>query len=498
VRPLWLGAIGSALLVTALIALGVRIGYDRLVRRARPSRIQSIAVLPLENLTGDPAKDYLVDGITDALITDLARIRSIDVISRTTAVHYKGTKKTLPQIARELSVDAVVEGTVALSGDRVRVDAQLIHAATDRHLWANWYQRDLRDILALQSDVARAIVAEVRAEITAQEQLGLATTRTINPEAYEAYLKGRYLSNKVTPDGILRGIEYFREAIEKDPNYALAYAGLADAYNLIGFGVLARLPPQDVWPKAKAAAMKAIELDDTLSEAHAALGFTKFLYEWDWDGAEKEERRALELNPNSAMAHHRLAVVLGKTDRNDEALRIIRRAQRLDPLSPVINRVLVETLLRAGQLDEAMEQARNSIELLSESYYAHFVAGQVYAQRKMYQEAIAELEKASGLSGGNAGVRVWLAESYVAAGTRERAEKLLNELKEQPDRAVFAFQIGEICAELGRGDEAFEWLEKCYQARCAGMAHLKETPRLASLRSDPRYRDLLRRVGFPQ
>src|SRR5262249_36163837 len=216
---------------------------------------------------------------------------------------------------------------------------------------------------ALQSDVARAIVTEIRAELTPQEQLGLASTQAINPEAYDAYLKGRYLSNKSTPDGILKGIEYFHQAIEKDPSYALAYAGLADAYNLVGFGVLARLPAQDVWPKAKAAAMKAIELDDTLSEAHAALGFTKFLYDWEWDGAEKEERRALELNPNSAMAHHRLAVVLGKTDRNDEALRIIRRAQRLDPFSGFIQRVLVETLLRLGQLDEAMEEARKSIEL---------------------------------------------------------------------------------------------------------------------------------------
>jgi tetratricopeptide (TPR) repeat protein len=295
----------------------------------------------------------------------------------------------------------------------------------------------------------------------------------------------------------MTGIEYFQQAIQKDPNYALAYAGLADSYNLLGFGVLASLPPKQVVHNARTAARKALDLDETLSEAHAALGFTKFLYDWEWEGAEKEYRRALELNPNNPMAHHRYAILLGMTGRADEALRKIKRAQRLDPLSPTINRILVETLLKAGQVDQAMEQAQKTLGLLSETYYAHFVAGKVYVRKEMYQEAIGEFEKASSLSGGNAAVQTSLVQLYVTVGKQDAAEKILNELKQQPNRATFAFQIAAICAVLGRTDEAFEWLEKCYEARCAGMVHLREGQNLASLRSDPRYLDLLRRVGFP-
>jgi tetratricopeptide (TPR) repeat protein len=244
--------------------------------------------------------------------------------------------------------------------------------------------------------------------------------------------------------------------------------------------------------------MKAIELDDSLSEAHAALGFTKFLYDWEWEAAEKEYRRAVDLNPNNAMAYHRFAILLGKSGRADEALRNIRRPQRLDPLSPTINRILVETLLIAGQLDQALEQSRKTLDLLSETYYAHFVAGQVYIRKGLYQEAIAELEKASSLSGGNAGVRSLMAQSYIATGKRAEAEKILNELQGKPNSATFAFQIAVIHADLGGKNEAFEWLDKCYEARCAGMVHLQESPSLASLRSDPRYQDLLRRTGFPK
>jgi TolB-like protein len=307
-------------------------------------------VLPLENLTGDPAQDYFVDGMTDALITDLAKIRSLHVISRTSAMQYKAKKKPLPQIARELNVEAVVEGTVARSGDRVRIDARLIHAPTDRHLWANSYQRDFRDIFALQSDVAQAIAAEVQAELTPQEQSGLASSRTINPEAFEAYLKGRYLSNKGTGDGFNKSIEYFQQAIQKDPNYALAYAGLADAYNFFGFGYPDAPPFKELARSARTAAMKALDLDETLSEAHAAMGFTNFLWDWEWKAAEKEYQRALELNPNNAIGYHRYAVLLLSVGRYDEALRNFQRAQQFDPLSPLINRWLVESLAPLGEL----------------------------------------------------------------------------------------------------------------------------------------------------
>jgi len=492
-RPpaIWRWPLGAAVVLAALFAIG-RFGREK----PNTAQLRSIAVLPLENLTGDPTQEYFVDGMTDALTTNLAGIRSLHVISRTSVIQYKATKKPLPEIARELNVDAIVEGTVARWGDRVRIDAQLIHAATDRHLWASSYQRDLRDILALQSDVARAIAAEVQTELTPEEQSRLASPRTVNSEAYEAYLKGRYSSSKGTADGNNKGIEYYRQAIEKDPAYALAYAGLADTYNLLGFGQLAELPPKEAARNARTAAMKALELDDSLSEAHAALGFTKFSYDWDWVGAEKEYRRAVELNPNNAMAYHRYTFLLLRTRRYDEALRNIKRAHQIDPLSPSIHRVLVESLVNAGQADQAMEQTRKMLELHSESSHAHFGAGILYAQMGMHQEAIAELEKASSLSGGNAGIQSLLAESYIATGRRAEAEKILNELRARPDSATSAFWAAAIYADLGRKNEAFEWLEKCYEAHCAAMVHLNY--RLAPLRSDPRYQDLLRRVGFPE
>jgi TolB-like protein/Flp pilus assembly protein TadD len=459
-------------------------------------------VLPLENLTGDPAQDYFVDGMTDALITDLAKIRSLHVISRTSAMQYKARTKPLPQIARELNVDAVVEGTVARSGDRVRIDAQLIHAATDRHLWANSYQRDLRDILALQNDVARAVAAEVQAELTPEEWSGFASTRTINPEAYEAYLKGRYFSDKGTAEGLNTGIEYFKQAIQKEPSYALAYAGLADAWSFLGFGLPGAPPFLEIARNARTAAMKALDLDDKLSEAHAALGFTKFLWDWEWEAAEKEYQRALQLNPNNAIGYHRYAVLLLSLGRYEEALRNFERAHQIDPLSPLVNRWLVESLVKAGRSDQALEQARKMLELHSGNYYAHFGAGVVYALLNMYKEAIPQLEQASSISasgkklGANASARRLLAHSFLATGRREEAEKILNELIR--DTPTFASHIGDLLVDLGRTDEAFEWFEKCYATRCAGIVHFKTTPYHTPLQSDPRYKEMVRRMGYPE
>lgn len=484
---------GAALAAVGILLMGLEIGGWR---RAKPLRIESLAVLPLENLSGDPAQDYFADGITDELTTNLAQIRSLRVISRTSAMQYKGTKKPLPQIARELEVDAVVEGAVVRSGNQVKITAQLIHAATDRHLWAKSYERDLRDVIGLEREAAQAIATEVRAELTPEESNHLASGRTVSPEAYEGYLKGRYYSSKGTSVGINKAVEYFQQAIEKDPNYALAYAGLADAYNLLGFGVVSGLPPKEAAHKAKAAATKALALDDTLSEAHAALGFTKFLYDWDWEGTEREYRRVIELSPGSAIGYHRYGLQLGLRGRFDEALAKIKHAQQLDPLSPENNRFVMVSLLRAGQSDQAMEQARKMLELHPDSFHTHLGLGMAYVQERKYAEAIVELQKASDISGGTASARSLLANAYVGLGNKREAEKILNELKRLSNPGILAYQIAVVSADLGRNNEALAWLEKGYEERCAAMVHLKVDLRLSALHSDPRYQDLLRRIGL--
>ncbi len=303
--------------------------------RADLGRIQSIAVLPLENLTGDPSQEYFADGITDALITRLAQIGALRVISRTSVMGYKGKSKLLPEIAQELSVEAVVEGTVARSGNRVRITAQLVHASSDQHLWAMQYERDLTDILLLQAEVASAIADEVQVRLTPPERARLASARRIDPEAYDAYLRGRLHWNKRTEEGMKRGLELFQRALEKDPTYALSHAGVAECYNMLGFwGVAA---PHDVSPKAKAAASKALEIDENLAEGHAARAWVRFAYDWDWAGAEKELQRALELNPGYATAHQWYSHLLVYQGRVAEALAEVQRTLDLDPLSLIMN-----------------------------------------------------------------------------------------------------------------------------------------------------------------
>jgi TolB-like protein/DNA-binding winged helix-turn-helix (wHTH) protein/Flp pilus assembly protein TadD len=317
-----------------------------------PTVIRSLAVLPLDNLSGDASQDYFADGMTDELITDLAQISALRVISRTSVMVYKGARKPLSEIARELNVDAVVEGTVLRSGERVRITAQLIQAPADKHLWAESYEGDLHDTLALQKEVASAIAGQIRIELTPKEQAGLKNAKVVNPEAYEAYLKGRYFWNRRTADGLKRAVDYFDQAIQKDPNYAQAYAGLADSYDLLGdweYGVLA---PNEAYPKAKAAAVKALELDNTLGEAHASLAFSLDVFDWDWGSAEREFRRAIALNPGYATAHHWYAWHLSEMGRNSEAIAEMRKAENLDPLSLIISADMAELLLVAHLNDD--------------------------------------------------------------------------------------------------------------------------------------------------
>jgi len=328
---LWAMAVVAVALLVLLAGLNVRSWRERLLARATPIHIRSIAVLPLENLSGDPAQEFLTDGMTDALITDLAQISSLRVISRTSVMRYKGTRKALPEIAKELNVDGIVEGVVVRSADRVRIDAQLIEASTDRHFWARSYERNLGDAIALQNEVAQAIANEIQTKLTPVEQARLAQARPVDPQAYEFYLKGRYFWNKRTDTSAQKGIEYFQQAIQKDPNYALAYAGLADAYI-----VRDDLSPEEQYSKAKAMARTALQIDDGLAEAHNAMAMSLFCYDWDWPGAEKEFQRALALNPNYAQAHQWYGHFLRAMGRQNSARAEIKRAHELDPLSLVI------------------------------------------------------------------------------------------------------------------------------------------------------------------
>jgi eukaryotic-like serine/threonine-protein kinase len=461
--------------------------------------IKSLAVLPLKNLTGDPSQEYFVDGMTDALTTELSQIKALRVTSLTSAMQYKGTKKPLPQIARELNVDAVVEGTVRRAGDEVWITPQLIEAATDRHRWAKPYERNVREVPALQNQVAQDIVREMRIELTAPEQNRLAGPRPpANLEAYDAYLQGRYYWNKRTEEGLKKSAEYFQQAVGFDPSYAMAYAGLADSYNFLGASVAATMPSQEAAAKARAAALKALELDASLGEAHAALGYTKYLFDWDWAGAEKEFQRAIELSPGYATAYHLYSLYLSAMGRDAEALAMIKSAQQLDPVSPNIRWNVGDRLAALGRYDEAIEQHKKAIELDPSHYNTHINLGVTYLRMKKFPEAIAEHEKAVELSGGNLIPRSYLAYDYALSGRRAEAEKLLAELKRHNEPQARYYMYAAICTALGRKDEAFVWLEKEFEIHSGSLVELRARPAFEPLHSDLRFQNLLRRMNFPE
>jgi eukaryotic-like serine/threonine-protein kinase len=481
--------LGLAVIVGALV-VRARFHFGRPVKQ-----IDSIAVLPLENLSHDPGQEYFADGMTDELITDLAQIEALRVISRTSVMHYKGTNKTLPEIARELRVDAVVEGSVERSGERVRITAQLIHAPSDTHLWAKSYERSLSDVLALQGELAREIASEIKVKLAPQEQARLASTRPVNPEAHEAYLKGRYFWNKRTEDGLKKSLAYFQQAIEEDSNYALGYAGLADAYLVLGAGEYSVLPPAEAMPKAEAAAKKALQLDNTLAEAHATLGFVRGVYDWDLRGAAHEFQQAIELNPNYPTAHHWYALF---STQPDQAIAEIRKAESLDPLSLIISADVGCVLYLARRYDQAIEQLHRTLQMDPNFAAAHGTLARVYEQKQMYEQAIAEYQSALSLSGGNPIWEAWLAHAYALAGRRDEAIKILIELRERPRYSFVPAQgFVYIHAALGDKDQAFFWLEKVYVRR-EDIFSIYTDPAIDPLRSDPRFQDLVHRVGFPQ
>ncbi len=472
--------------------------HDSLNLLGEPSspKIQSLVVLPLENLSKDPDEEYFTDGMTDQLITNLTQIGALRVISRTSAMRYKGTKKSLPEIARELHVDAVVEGAVMWVGGRVRISAQLIEAPTDHHLWAASYERDLRDVLSMQEEVTRAIVSEIRVKLTAQELARLANRHPINPEAYKLYLKGRYHWNKRSLEGFQKAIEYFQLAADKDPAYALAYVGLADTYTYFSFFDV--VPPREAMPKAKAAAARALEIDNRLGEAHVSLGYVSYMYDWDWPAAGKHFEQALTLNPAYSRAHTFYPFYLSSLGRSEDALEVAKHSLDIDPASPPVSHSLAVQLYLARQFDNAIAQAHKTLELDPNFAISYELLGEVYVARGMYRESLPELEKYSALSRGRAMSLALLGYAHARLGERSQAIRVLRQLEAASKKSYTpAFSFAVVYAGLGEKDQAFAWLEKAYGERTSRLGYLKVEPLWDTLRSDPRFADLVRRIGLP-
>lgn len=486
---------GGALAAGLLAAfLAVRAGGTRARPLARSGpAIASLAVLPLQNLSGDPEQEYFSDGMTDELITRLAHIGAIRVISRTSVMGYKGTKKPLGAVARELGVDAVVEGSVMRSGEKVRITAQLIQAATDKHLWAESYQRDLRDVIAMQSEVARAVAREVEAKLSPQEEKHLASARPVDPEAHELYLKGRYALNKQTEKDIRKAIEIFSSAIAKDPKFAPAYAGLSDSYSWLRSLYAA---PKDVMPKAKEAARKALELDDTLAEAHVSEGNIKFYYDFDWEGAEKEYRRAISLNANLAEAHDGYASFLAGMNRPMEAVPEIETARRLDPLSLIILADAAWVYYCARRYDRTIAESLKALELDPGFVPAMYFLGLGYDKTGRFPEAVAILEKASRLDTSPTTLEM-LGGAYASWGKKAEAKKVIDTLNSRAQkRYVCPYEIATVYVGLGDKDAAFRQLEKSVEDRADCLPWVKADPKIDPLRSDPRYAALMRKIGL--
>jgi len=474
--------------------VGVRNVWERLASSGRSPQIHSLAVLPLVNQSGDPAQDYFADGMTDELITDLSRISALRVISHTSIMRFKNTNKPLPEIASSLHVDALVEGSIQRFGQRVKVNARLIRAtdSQEQPVWSRNYERDSSDVLALQTELATAIADEVRIRLTQNEKARLSESRSINPEAHEAYLAGRYYWNKRTADGLEKSISYLEKATAKDPNYALAYAALANSYHLLP--ELSNVSVAEAFPKARTAALRALRIDDSVGEAHSALAIIKEDYDWDWKGAEVEYQRAIELSPGDEVTHAHYSNLLLELGRFPEALAEAKIAQSLDPLSVFANDNLAAILYYAGEFDPAIEQCRKTLELDPRSHQAHRHLAEVYTQRHLYPEAIAELKAAIDLSPENVEALAELGYVYGVSGLNNEAQAVLKRIKS--NRSVSAYRLAIVYAGLGENDNALQSLKQAVDSRAPGIVHLKVSPFFSQIRGQSQFQKLLLDMGL--
>ncbi len=496
VGPLWRSRAAIGISAVALIALLAAAGWFYRLRAGGGETIDSLAVLPFVNASADPNTEYLSDGITESLINSLSQLPHLKVMSRDSAFMYKGKDTDARTVGQALGVRAVFKGRVMQRGDDLEISAELVDARDNSHIWGQQYSRKSSDIFALQGELAKEMTSMLRMRLTGEDEKRMAKSYTVNPEAYQAYLKGRYWWNKRTEEGLNKGIEYFRQAIEKDPTYAVAYAGLADCYSsLAEYNIVL---PKEAFPRANEAALKALEIDDTLAEAHTSLAKIKTVYDWDRSGADREFRRAIELNPSYATAHQWYGEALGQMGRLNEAVAQYKRALELDPLSLVINRNMGFIFIVEREYDQAIEQERKTLEIEPNFGGARYLLGQAYILKSLYKEAIAEAEKDVLISPRSVDALSWLGYTYAVAGGRAEALKVIDKLTQLskqmhvPPSYMAAIHVG-----LVEKDKAFEWLEKGYEERSIGFGFgINPDPIWDPLRSDPRFADLLRRMNL--
>ena len=488
--------LSAAALLVILVGIAYLARWHSSANPAVQKRVM-LAILPFQNLSDDPEQEYFSDGLTEETITDLGQLtpEQLGVIARTSAMAYKHTNKTISQIGHELGVDYILEGSVRRDGEKVRIAAQLIRVQDQTHLWAQSYDRKLPDFLDVQNELAQVISQQVGLRLTPGQKSGLETTRKVDPEAYDLYLKGLYYWNMLTPTGVSQAINYFQEATKRDPKYALAYAGLADCYAVLP--MISDSPPRESFPGAQAAAAKALELDNALAQAHDSDARIKLFYEWNWAESERQSVRAIALNRNLAGAHVRYAHLLSNVGRHKEALAEAERARELDPLSLITNTLFGMFLFQARQYDAAAEQLQKTIRMNPHFWVGHLHLGKVYEQKGMYQAAIEEFTKARDLSEGASETIASLGHADALSGRQDEARNVLEELQRQSRSSyVPPYNIAMIYAALGEKDHALDWLEKGYEARDVHMIFLKVDPKWDSFRTDSRFQDLLERMGF--
>jgi TolB-like protein/Flp pilus assembly protein TadD len=466
---------------------------------AAQAPIEKIAVLPFTSISSDTGEEWFVDGMTDALITQLGKIKALTVISRTSAMQYKNVSKPMRQIAQELGVDALIEGSIIRAGDDVQVTARLIDGRTDERIWGDFFPGTFSNILALQSKVTLAIAQQIEAALTPEEEVRITRTKSVNPEAYEAFLKGKFFYEKYTEEGFKKAADYLQHAIEMEPDYAEAYALLSFAHWIPSIWGLGGAAPHESFARAKTAANRAIQLDETCTDSHNAVGWIALSYDWDWHKARDSFERAIELNPNYSRGHHGLAWYLAVAERFDEAIEMMQTAVKLDPLSPTHNNGLAHMYSCSGQIERAIEQRKETLKLHPSHLDALIDLATDYLTMSRYADAEKSIEKALGRHGRTPTLVASLATTYALWDRKSEAEKLLQELQDRDrDEYILPIDFARVHTALGNKDEAFIWLEKAYQERNWDMLLLRTHPLWDSLRSDPRFDDLVRQMKYPE